>query len=48
MRARRAQMEMIEVADQGHAPLLEGDLVRRIVSFVESCENARQNASGAN
>ena len=42
MRARREQMELIEVADQGHAPLLEGDLVRRIVSFVEACESARR------
>ena len=38
MRARRAQMDIIEVADQGHAPLLEGQLVRQIVRFVESCE----------
>ena len=44
MRARRNKMELIEVADQGHAPLLEGDLVRRIVRFVESCEGARASA----
>jgi hypothetical protein len=48
MRARRAQMDLIEVADQGHAPLLEGDLVRKIVSFVETCESARQSAPKAN
>ena len=36
MRARRdAKWNLIEVADQGHAPLLEGDLVRQIVGFVE-------------
>jgi hypothetical protein len=37
-------MEMIEVADQGHAPLLEGDIVHRIVHFVESCEVTRSAA----
>jgi len=45
MRARRASMELIEIPDQGHAPLLEGELVRRIVRFVSDCENARQDAS---
>ena len=33
-------VESIEVADQGHVPLLEGDLVGRIVAFVETCEHA--------
>ena len=43
MRARRTSMEMIEVPDQGHAPLLEGELVRQIVRFVEKCRaGARQ------
>jgi pimeloyl-ACP methyl ester carboxylesterase len=41
MRARRTSMEMIEVVDQGHAPLLEGALVRQIASFVVACEAAR-------
>jgi pimeloyl-ACP methyl ester carboxylesterase len=41
MRARRDHMDSIEVADQGHAPLLEGKLVRQIVQFVEKCERAR-------
>jgi pimeloyl-ACP methyl ester carboxylesterase len=41
MRARRADMDLIEVADQGHAPILEGDLVRGIVSFVCNCEAVR-------
>ena len=45
MRARRAEMDMIEVADQGHAPLLEGQLVRQIVGFVEKCEAARRDAA---
>ena len=41
MRERRAKMEIIEIADQGHVPLLEGDdLLRQIARFVESCEVA--------
>ena len=41
MRARREQMEVIEVADQGHAPLLEGEnLLRGVIRFVEDCEIA--------
>jgi pimeloyl-ACP methyl ester carboxylesterase len=47
MCARRNKTELIEVPDQGHAPLLEGELVRQIVSFVESCESARQSAGPA-
>jgi pimeloyl-ACP methyl ester carboxylesterase len=39
MRARRAHLDVIEVADQGHAPLLEGELVRQIVRFVGQCES---------
>jgi len=45
MRARRAAMEVIEVPDEGHAPLLEGQLVRQIVRFVEVCEAARNAPS---
>lgn len=44
MHARRAKMDLIEVADQGHAPLLEGELVHQIVRFVEGCEAARNGA----
>jgi hypothetical protein len=44
MRARRADMDIIEVADQGHAPLLEGQLVRQIVRFVETCEGSQKSA----
>jgi pimeloyl-ACP methyl ester carboxylesterase len=47
MCARRSKMELIEVPDQGHAPLLEGELVRKIVRFVENCETARQSAGPA-
>lgn len=47
MRARRKNMELIEVPDQGHAPLLEGKLVDQIVKFVESCEAARRQAAAS-
>jgi pimeloyl-ACP methyl ester carboxylesterase len=47
MRARRTQMELIEVPDQGHAPLLDGELVHQIVRFVERCEAARAEAPTA-
>ena len=41
MRVRREQMDVIEVADQGHAPLLEGEnLLRGVMRFVEDCEIA--------
>jgi pimeloyl-ACP methyl ester carboxylesterase len=48
MRARRAHLDVIEVADQGHAPLLEGDLVSQIVGFVDKCEHAGQHAPTTN
>lgn len=39
MQARRAAMEVIEVPDQGHAPLLaEPEIIRRIGAFVASCD----------
>jgi pimeloyl-ACP methyl ester carboxylesterase len=41
MRERRAHIEVVEVADQGHAPLLvEDEIIRRIGAFVASCEAA--------
>jgi len=47
MRERRAQMEAIEVPDQGHAPLLEGELVQQIARFVHTCEETRGDTPAA-
>jgi pimeloyl-ACP methyl ester carboxylesterase len=42
MAVRHPGMQTIEVADQGHVPLLDGDeLISRIVDFVGKCEQAR-------
>lgn len=44
MGARHAGMKSIEVADQGHVPLLDGDdVIPRIVEFVAECDDARTN-----
>ncbi|MDT3686559.1 MAG: alpha/beta hydrolase [Pseudorhodoplanes sp.] len=37
MKARRKDLQTIEVADQGHPPLLRGDLVASISDFVRRC-----------
>jgi len=37
MKAHHPNLEVIEVADQGHTPLLEGELIDRIAAFVEKC-----------
>jgi pimeloyl-ACP methyl ester carboxylesterase len=45
MAVRHPGMQTIEVADQGHVPLLEGDeLISRIVDFVGKCEQERDVA----
>jgi pimeloyl-ACP methyl ester carboxylesterase len=39
MAVRHPGMETIEVAEQGHVPLLEGDdIIRRVVEFVAKCD----------
>jgi pimeloyl-ACP methyl ester carboxylesterase len=45
MRARHPKLESIEVADQGHVPLLEGELIGRIIAFVEKCEQILNKGS---
>jgi len=44
MAVRHAGMETIEVAGEGHVPLLEGDVIGRIVAFVATCDGAYPSA----
>ncbi len=38
MRARRASLEVVEVAGEGHAPLLADlETIRRIAEFADGC-----------
>jgi pimeloyl-ACP methyl ester carboxylesterase len=42
MRARRSSLDVVEVPDHGHAPLLEGtEIIGRIASFAQACEAAQ-------
>ncbi|HEV2602719.1 MAG TPA: alpha/beta hydrolase [Microvirga sp.] len=36
MQALHGRLEIVTVPDQGHAPLLEGDLIERIRDFVQA------------
>jgi pimeloyl-ACP methyl ester carboxylesterase len=47
MHGRHPQLESMEVADQGHVPLLDSpDLIRRIAEFVCRCSTERNRADG--
>jgi pimeloyl-ACP methyl ester carboxylesterase len=42
MRGRRRKLDYVEVADQGHPPLLgTPDMIRRIGSFIQACDPAQ-------
>jgi pimeloyl-ACP methyl ester carboxylesterase len=47
MRAHHPAMELIEVLDQGHVPLLDGTINPRIAEFVGKCEACQPRASPA-
>jgi pimeloyl-ACP methyl ester carboxylesterase len=46
MRARHPDLETIEVADQGHVPLLDATLIGPIAAFIANC-NARAARAGS-
>jgi pimeloyl-ACP methyl ester carboxylesterase len=47
MQARHPAIEVIEVADQGHVPLLEGDeLLQQVAQFVARCDKAGNDERG--
>ena len=47
MAAHHPGMEVVEVPDQGHVPLFEGELVLQVNRFVAGCEKARTTAAPA-
>jgi pimeloyl-ACP methyl ester carboxylesterase len=48
MQAHHPQMEVIEVPDEGHVPLLDSDeLIRRIAQFIETCDTAARAAAAS-
>jgi hypothetical protein len=45
MQARRPDLEVLEIADQGHAPLLEDAAsIARIAAFVVRCDRKQAGA----
>jgi pimeloyl-ACP methyl ester carboxylesterase len=43
MRARRSRLDLVEVPDEGHAPLLVGaEIIGRVAAFVRTCEPIRR------
>jgi len=48
MAARHPGMESIEIPDQGHVPLLEGeDMIGRLIQFVAACDRGRTSPRAA-
>jgi pimeloyl-ACP methyl ester carboxylesterase len=46
MQARHPRMQLIEIADQGHVPLLDDrDVIRRVAEFVSTCDGERHRSS---
>ncbi|MEA2905023.1 MAG: hypothetical protein QOI12_2410 [Alphaproteobacteria bacterium] len=44
MRARRSELEAVEIADQGHAPLLaEREIIDRIGAFADGCNRPKRH-----
>jgi hypothetical protein len=41
MQARRSDLDVLEISDQGHAPLLDDEpTLERIAAFVRRCDEA--------